>query len=153
MIGVQGLIAQLTEKETNEKLRQILASLASTVDSLLLRLEEVEGRSIPDLNLTYTPIQITANQNDYAQPETPGIWRLSANPASDITGIAYSNDGELIRIVNVGSRTITLKHQNAGSRAENRMICTGAVDIALGTDEAAIGWYDEITLRWRMFKL
>lgn len=153
MIEIQGLISQLTPTESGEKLKTILASLATSITEALNRIAPLETKLIPDLNLTYTPIQITANQNDYAQPETPGIWRLSTDAARDITGISYSNDGELIRIVNVGSNNLVLKHQNAGSRAENRLICTGAADITLAANEAAIGWYDEITLRWRIFKL
>jgi hypothetical protein len=145
------IIAQLTD--IDEKLRQALQSLADHVLDNTRLTQEVDAKFIYSPNLTYTPVQITANQNDYAQPETPGRWRLSTDAARDITGIAYSADGESIYIVNVGANNLTLKHQNAGSRAENRLICTAAADIVLAANEAALGWYDEITLRWRLFKL
>lgn len=153
MINIQGVVVQLTEKEATDKLKQILGSLANNQVEFDARLIAIEAKNVPNLNLTYTPIQITANQNDYAQPEAPAKWRLSSDAARDITGISYSNDGEFLYIVNVGANNIVLKHQNAGSRAENRLICTGAADITLAANEAALGWYDEITLRWRLFKL
>jgi len=151
MIDIQGVTASLTDREAGEKLKQILGYLASRNNELINRVEALEAKVIPDLNLTYSPIQITANQNDYAQPETPAKWRLSSDAARDITGIAYSNDGEFIYIVNVGSNDITLKHQDAASRAENRLICCDAADIVIASNEGAWGWYDEVSSRWRMF--
>jgi len=152
MIDIQGVIASLTTAETNDKIRQILQYLADQVTAQRNKIGELEAVEVPDVRLTYTPIQITANQNDYAQPETPGRWRLSSDASRDITGIAYSNDGEPIYIVNVGSNDIVLKHQDAASRAENRIISTSGADITLGSNEIASGWYDEVSLRWRMCK-
>lgn len=99
-----------------------------------------------------SPAQITADQNDYA-PGSPGVWRLSSDAPWNVTGILAGQDGQAIRIVNVGANAITLKHQNAGSSAANRLICTGAADIALAADEGALGWYDLTTARWRLWKL
>lgn len=148
------LIAQLDKLEL-EKLRGILQILADNILDNTNRVTALETKTenIYDPKLTYKPIDILANQNDYAQPETPGRWRLASDAARDITGIAYADDGEPLYIVNRGGFNITFKHQNAGSRAENRLICTGAADIVLAPDEAILGWYDGNTGRWRLFKL
>jgi len=79
MIDIQGVIASLTATETNDKIRQILQYLADQVTVQRNKIGELEAVEVPDVRLTYTPIQITANQNDYAQPETPGRWRLSSD--------------------------------------------------------------------------
>jgi hypothetical protein len=102
-----------------------------------------------------TPAQITANQNDYLPSATSpgGFWRLASDAARDITGIVSVAVPHSLRIWNVGGFNITLKHQNAGSAAANRFLCTGAADVVLAPDECADLAYDPTTQRWRVFKL
>jgi hypothetical protein len=104
-------------------------------------------RSIP-----LTPAQITADQNNY-NPGVAWFYRLSTDASRNVTGLSIAQvDGQMIRIVNVGSFNIVLKHQDVGSTAANRFLCNGAADITLAADEEAAGWYDGTTARWRVRK-
>jgi hypothetical protein len=96
-----------------------------------------------------SPSQITANQNDYAGA-TADINRLSSDAARDITGLSAGTSGQTVVLVNVGSATITLKHQNTGSSAANRIIVPWAGDYILAADGAAVLVYDATTSRWRV---
>ena len=96
-----------------------------------------------------SPSQITSNQNDYAGA-TADINRLSSDAARDITGFSGGADGKTILLVNVGSNTITLKHQSTSSTAANRIIVPWAADYILAADGAAVLVYDNTTSRWRV---
>jgi hypothetical protein len=96
-----------------------------------------------------SPSQITANQNDYAGA-TADINRLSSDAARDITGFSGGADGKTLVLVNVGSNTITLKHQSTSSTAANRIIVPWAADYILAADGAAVLVYDNTTSRWRV---
>ncbi len=96
-----------------------------------------------------SPSQITANQNDYAGA-TADINRLSSDAARDITGLSARTSGQTVVLVNVGSATITLKHQNTGSSAANRIIVPWAGDYILAADGAAVLVYDATASRWRV---
>ncbi len=96
-----------------------------------------------------SPSQITSNQNDYAGA-TADINRLSSDAARDITGFSGGADGKTLVLVNVGSNTITLKHQSTSSTAANRIIVPWAADYILAADGAAVLVYDNTTSRWRV---
>lgn len=105
-------------------------------------------RSIP-----LSPAQITADLNDY-NPGVARIYRLSTDAARTVTGLAISQvNGQEFVVFNVGSNNLVLSHQNASSTAANRFICTGAADITLAADEAALFWYDGTTARFRVRKI
>jgi hypothetical protein len=93
-----------------------------------------------------TPAAITANQNDYVLTGS-AFQRLNCTTASDITGIAPPTsgahvDGRMIRLVSVGTATVTLKHNSASSTAANRMYMSGAADKALAVNSWADLVYD-----------
>ena len=93
-----------------------------------------------------TPAAIVANQNDYVLTGS-AFQRLNCTTASDITGIAPPTggahvDGRMIRLVSVGTATVTLKHNSASSTAANRMFVSSAADKALATNAWADLVYD-----------
>jgi hypothetical protein len=93
-----------------------------------------------------TPAAIVANQNDYVLTGS-AFQRLNCTTASDITGIAPPTggahvDGRMIRLVNVGTATVTLKHNSASSTAANRMFISSAADKALAVNAWADLVYD-----------
>ena len=155
-IDAGSLIAQYPTND--EKLRGILTLLGDQITQLRVKVKSLEEIVPINSFAVLTPVQITANQNDYAiaLPYNPGDLiklRLSTDAARNVTGLYYADDGQLIFIVNVGANNLVLTHQDAASRAENRFICPGAANITLAATEGVIGWYDEITLRWRLWKL
>src|ERR1051326_1672605 len=100
-----------------------------------------------------TPLSIGSNQNDYNPAQLSYFQRWSSSAAVDITGFTrFQQDGQVHLIVNVGANSITLKHQDTGSSAGNRFLCSTGADVILGPDQAADVIYDGNTLRWRVFK-
>lgn len=101
-------------------------------------------------NVVVSPAEITANQNNYTLA-SGDIFRMTADDARDITGVAAGTSGQAALLINVGSNAITLKHQSASSTAANRIIVPGAVDYALAASGGtALLVYDATSSRWRV---
>jgi hypothetical protein len=108
-----------------------------------------------------TPAAILANQNDYVLTGS-AFQRLNCTTASDITGIAPPTggahvDGRMIRLVSVGTATVTLKHDDAASTAANRIYMHGGNHTALTVNEWADLVYDSTdngsgAAGWRLVK-
>jgi hypothetical protein len=108
-----------------------------------------------------TPTAIVANQNDYVLTGS-AFQRLNCTTASDITGIAPPTggahvDGRMIRLVSVGTATVTLKHNDAASTAANRIYMHGGNHTALTVNEWADLVYDSTdngsgAAGWRIVK-
>jgi hypothetical protein len=108
-----------------------------------------------------TPAAIVANQNDYVLTGS-AFQRLNCTTAADITGIAPPTggahvDGRMIRLVSVGTATVTLKHNDAASAAANRMYMSSGNHLALAVNEWADLVYDSTdngsgAAGWRVVK-
>lgn len=109
----------------------------------------LSGRLISPWN---TRPELTANANDLDLGKYRNV-RISSDAARSITGILAGFDGEERLVVNVGAFNITLENQDAGSTAENRLLCPGGADVVLAPDEAVKIVYDDTTDRWRVWKL
>src|SRR4051812_16904777 len=97
-----------------------------------------------------TPPQITANVDDYA-PNThfgSNVWRLDLNADHNLTGIAGGVPDRVVVLVNISSHVLTLVH-NATSRAENRLLLPGGVNLTLTGGSVVILRYDSVDKRWR----
>lgn len=99
-------------------------------------------------NLPTTLTQFTASQNNL-DIGTGGIIRISSNAAVNITGIVAASSGDARLLSNVGSFTITLKHQDTGSTAANRIIGVNSADVEIPANGSAVVYYDAIDNRWR----
>lgn len=101
------------------------------------------------ISTTVTEAALTGNTNDWAVSTKTSIHRISSTIAVDVTGFAgISVDGLVQGWLNVGANNITLKNQNVGSAATNRILGTG--DVVIAPD--AIKWtiYDGTTGRHRV---
>lgn len=93
-----------------------------------------------------TPAAIVANQNNYVLTGS-AFQRLNCTTASDITGIAPPTGGahfagRMIRLVNVGTATVTLKHNDVLSTAANRLYLSSGTHLAIAVDQWADLVYD-----------
>jgi hypothetical protein len=95
---------------------------------------------------------ISSNQNNLYLPGT-GFQRINCTTASDITGISPTKrpdlaltgahvDGRMIRLVNVGTATVRLMHNDTGSAAANRMYRHNSTNVSLTVNEWADLVYD-----------
>lgn len=102
-----------------------------------------------EASIAYAPYNtsaITTSQNNYTLGATV-FNRLNCTTASDITGIGPSFgyihvDGRMIRVVNIGTATLTLKHNSTSSTAANRMFMSSGADKALAVNAWADLVYD-----------
>ena len=104
-----------------------------------------------------SPAQITSNQNNYDPGGIGNLQRWNTDASRNITGIDFFPGagpvaGQRHLIVNVGSFDIVLKHQDTGSVASLRLLCSTGADITLTPNQAADIIYDSTTAKWRVFK-
>jgi len=93
-----------------------------------------------------SPSGYAANQDNLALTGS-AFQRLSGTAARDITGVAPPSggshvDGRMIRIYNVGSFNLTLKHNSSSSTAANRFFCVQSADVVIATNDFAELIYD-----------
>ena len=90
---------------------------------------------------------------------TPTDWdlasvlRVTSVAAAGVTGLAaLTGSGKTLikKLYHVGSYNITLKHQNAGSLAANRLIIPGGADLVMSPDDVVDLFYDTVSQRWRI---
>ncbi|UOF78754.1 tail fiber protein [Caudoviricetes sp.] len=100
-----------------------------------------------------SPAQITADTNDYNPTGLASavILRISTDANNRVlTGIAGGAAGRLLVLLNIGSHAITVRNDDAGSTAANRIICSVDGRVVLAPNQAAMLWYDSISSRWRL---
>jgi len=123
----------------------VLSNFTSTSVGRYLKLQGRQGSGGGSICVQSNSVTISSNQNNYTLTSS-GFQRINCTSASDITGIADSSgvyvDGRMIRLVSVGTATITLKHNSTSSTAANRMYMSGAADKALATNAWADLVYD-----------
>lgn len=105
------------------------------------------------INDVITPAVIGANQNDYSPTglSTANIVRLSSSLNVDITGLLAQPAGARYYVFNVGSFTIKLKNDNAGSILANRFLFKS--DLSIEAKEGIVIWYDGASSRWRALNI
>jgi hypothetical protein len=93
-----------------------------------------------------SPSGYAANQDNLVLTGS-AFQRLSGTAARDITGVAPPSggshvDGRMMRLFNIGTFNLTLKHNSTSSTAANRFFCATATDIILATNDFAELIYD-----------
>jgi len=104
-------------------------------------------------NGVVTPPAITVSQNNYAPTglSTCRVLRVSASSAGlSITGLGLTATGRCLKLVNVGSNTISIPHDSTSSTAGNRFYCPGNAAVSLRANGAVELWYDGTSLHWRV---
>jgi len=101
--------------------------------------------------LTLTPAELTANVSDYAPAghATAFLFRLTADAARNVTGLAGGAKNRMALIVNPNANAIVLKNEDASSAAANRFAVAG--DVELKQNETLLIAWDETSSRWRRY--
>ena len=89
---------------------------------------------------------ISTATNDLALSYS-NFQRLNCTTASNLTGAAPPSggvhaDGRMMRIYNVGTANLTLKHNSTSSTAANRFFCVQSADVVIATNDFAELIYD-----------
>lgn len=100
---------------------------------------------------------LSANTNNLDVGEY-GLIRIQSTGNFDWTGLvprggAAANAGRVIYILNRGTNTITLKHEDAASTAENRFYTHNGNNLSLQAGHVILGMYDGVLNRWRVWSL
>jgi len=104
-----------------------------------------------------TSVTLSANTNNLGVGKN-GLIRIQSTGNYDLTGLvpiggAAANAWRVIYILNSGTNTITLKHEDANSTAENRFYTHNGNNLLLQANHFVIGMYDEFLSRWRVWSL
>ena len=101
-----------------------------------------------------SPPPLAAHTHDYNPDglQAAQIVRLSATGSIDLTGLVCHDRtiAWFLRLVNVSSGPITLKHQDSRSTLYNRIVPPLGADYVLGQHCGADLWFDTVTERWRV---
>lgn len=98
-----------------------------------------------------TPTALAADTDNWNPTglSTADIIRMSSSAAYNLTGIVAPAADRLVILDNIGTFTITLKHDTT-STAANRFLCPGDADLALAADTNVWLQYDFTSSRWRI---
>tara|TARA_R110000765_G_scaffold426630_2_gene543000 strand:- start:71 stop:1621 length:1551 start_codon:yes stop_codon:yes gene_type:complete len=93
---------------------------------------------------------MTATESDY-DVGTGAFIRVSCSfvGGRSISGLVGGSDGRMITVINVGVENITMKSNNVGSIAANRLRNRNNADFIIPTHGSASYIYDEVDSRWR----
>ena len=99
-----------------------------------------------------TPPLLEPVNNDYDWKLGKRVLRLTAAPVgSTITGFGWPTAGRQLRILNIGSRPITLAHQSPESSPGNRILSPTGTNIVIGANGTVDLEYDGSgVFRWRI---
>mgnify|MGYP003628900259 FL=1 len=102
-----------------------------------------------------SPAQIGANTNNYNPLglEDCHFLRINSDQARNLTGVVVDDVERWreLRIINVGSHTITMKHNDSNSTAAYRFACSGGSDHSLVSAGIATCLYDPHSANWRVY--
>jgi len=117
-----------------------------------ITLEAGGGVSIGALTLTPASPPIGTTHN-WAIGNASCILFMSGFAAADFTGIAGGVSGRQIWVVTspASAASLTLRHENAGSLAANRITCATGADIVVTATKAVQMIYDGNSSRWLAF--
>lgn len=102
-----------------------------------------------------SPAQITSDQTDY-NPFGGNLYltremRVNSDAARTINSLLAGQQGQKLRIWNVGSFAITLLHDDGSTgTAANRFLCPGSTSVVIPANGSADLWYDSTSSRWRV---
>lgn len=98
---------------------------------------------------------LLAGDNDDVSPtnwDTASVLRLDSPAAAGVTGLSAAIAGDVLikKIYNVGTFNITIRNENVGSAAANRITIPGGSDLVMEPNDVVDVFYDATSLRWRI---
>lgn len=78
------------------------------------------------------------------------LAEMTGSTATNIQGLNSANDSQVVTIHNRSSANITLKHQDAGAAAADRLKLPGSIDYIIIPDSSATLYYNTTDTRWKL---
>lgn len=85
-----------------------------------------------------------------ALTSTYSFVKLTGASTTEVQGIVGPSTAKLLVLYNASSGDLTIKHQNAGATAVNRIITSDAADLVLSESQSVQLIYDTGASRWRV---
>lgn len=99
-----------------------------------------------------------------------GLVKINCTSNTDLTGLVSENlqsntvitpggsttaalDGQVVYLLNTGTNTLTLKHDDSGSSAVNRLYTHNGNNLQLVSGHITLCLYDTAVSRWRVWSL
>ena len=100
-------------------------------------------------NYVNTPVYATDQDNlTVLDLDTASVLRIASSNDIELTGIAdTATPFKVLVVLNVGTKKVKIKNNNAGSLAVNRFLCDG--DPNMKSNQGMIFIYDGVSERWR----
>jgi len=83
-----------------------------------------------------------------AMASSTPVVRLTGSTATDLQGITAGLGEQLLELYNASSASVTLKHENAGASAANRLSLQQSTDLEIKAGGAMLLRYDKTLTRW-----
>jgi len=96
-----------------------------------------------------SPTQISADADDYEHGQVDVLRVDATSGPHTFTGFDAQGFSPFW-LLNVGSNTFNVGHQNTNSATTNRVVSKTGSDVAVAADASALLWYDDVTTRWRI---
>lgn len=98
---------------------------------------------------------LSAGENNDVSPTNwniASVLRFDSPAAAGITGFSAAIAGDVLtkKIYNIGSFNVTVRNQNVGSVAANRIIIPGSSDLVMEPNDVVDIFYDITSQRWRI---
>jgi hypothetical protein len=114
-------------------------------------LRDIEDPRQADPTLVTSVTLGAGNNNNYALGADVVTLRVTPNAGgSTLTGILAGTETRKLRIINLGSATLTITHQDTNSTAANRIVTPDAASWVISATGVVDLEYDDVTDRWRL---
>lgn len=108
------------------------------------------GRLIADAQLSATGQDIATAATIAALSSSKSFVKLTGATVTSIQGIVAGVDGQYLTIHNASTAIVTLKHEDAGASAVDRLTLPNTTDIILNPQESAEVIYSLTDSRWKI---
>lgn len=99
----------------------------------------------------FTPVTFTSVASTAVLPSTDSLLKVTGTTAMQVLGIVAAIVDKVLIIHNKSTQSVTLKNEDAGASAANRISMPS--DVAILPLQTAVLFYDLTAARWKLFSL
>lgn len=106
-------------------------------------------------SIAFTPVtvNISTASNDLSIG-TAGVVLANVTASVGLTGLNGNNaSGKVVFIINTGTNALSVKNEDAGSIAANRIVTASGGNLNMQAGHMLVGIYDGTLSRWRVWML
>lgn len=143
---IESLDLENIERETGPHTRDGLNTLYLAANAEAQARRMGVRQAIERMNPKMIISSPAANQDNF-DTEFATVIRFDGAASVNVTGFQDRPEPTAIFLCVLGAGTITLKHQDAGSIARNRIVTNSGADLAIATNKMVMLMY--LNTRWR----